>query len=544
MLNEPKINFMTFEVRGILVEAYFQELKRYTIGEIREKLRPTAVESKPTEEELMNIIRRLKECQILKAVNSSYSDQNISVNNTDEIIGDNFGEDVHFVFDYVGIAVLGDYVFKCYPKYFREKEPIQQVQKKVKDEKDEFKEKFEEVIQVIEKYNKTHTKRKRTLNLTDGRGGIITNEIALKIFLLREYYQRGIYKKERVTIEDNGAGEILWEETLETPGFYKNGFVFHIPLKTVRSEDDENYFTDLHRCVLTEITKEFYKNGLLDLFNISPIFLSNLPLDRFDRKEHILKMLKREQRVQFVTWKQNLLRALYAYIGHARTDTISDRVELFGTNCFNLVWEDVCRCVFDDQLDCKLKDLPGFVKRNSLVDSNKKFAEVIEHPVWRSTISEEEFASVGTFKPDIIGIYRNANVNDSRPYKLWIFDAKYYNILFDNDKQVKNQPGVEDVAKQYLYELVLRNLLLKNFSDPYKYDIVHNVFLCPSDSGETKVLGIASIESLKNLIEIKLENINIVKINANNLYKIYLHREKKESRETIIKYLRKDLEKA
>ena len=53
MLNEPKINFMTFEVRGILVEAYFQELKRYTIGEIREKLRPTAVESKPTEEELM-----------------------------------------------------------------------------------------------------------------------------------------------------------------------------------------------------------------------------------------------------------------------------------------------------------------------------------------------------------------------------------------------------------------------------------------------------------------------------------------------------------
>ena len=86
--------------------------------------------------------------------------------------------------------------------------------------------------------------------------------------------------------------------------------------------------------------------------------------------------------------------------------------------------------------------------------------------------------------------------------------------------------------------------MLKNFSDPYKYDIVHNVFLCPSDSGETKVLGIASIESLKNLIEIKLENINIVKINANNLYKIYLHREKKESRETIIKYLRKDLEKA
>ena len=29
-------------------------------------------------------------------------------------------------------------------------------------------------------------------------------------------------------------------------------------------------------------TKEFHKNGLLDLFNISPIFLSNLPLNRFD----------------------------------------------------------------------------------------------------------------------------------------------------------------------------------------------------------------------------------------------------------------------
>ena len=97
---------------------FFQELERYTIGEIREKLIHAAVESKLTEEELKNIIRRLKECQILKAVNSSYSDQNISINNADEVLGDNFDEDVRYVFDYVGLAVLGDYVFKCYPKYF------------------------------------------------------------------------------------------------------------------------------------------------------------------------------------------------------------------------------------------------------------------------------------------------------------------------------------------------------------------------------------------------------------------------------------------
>ena len=74
--------------------------------------------------------------------------------------------------------------------------------------------------------------------MTDGRGGIISNEIALKLFLLREYYQRGLYRVEREIIEDNGAGEILWEETLETPGYYKNGKVFHIPLKTLKVEDD------------------------------------------------------------------------------------------------------------------------------------------------------------------------------------------------------------------------------------------------------------------------------------------------------------------
>ena len=110
--------------------------------------------------------------------------------------------------------------------------------------------------------------------------------------------------------------------------------------------------------------------------------------------------------------------------------------------------------------------------------------------------------------------------------RLWIFDAKYYNINFDGDNPVKNQPGVEDVAKQYLYELVLKNLLYKNFSDPYKYVIVQNVFLCPSNSGKTEVLGTVSIESLKNLIEIKLENINVVKLNASAMYRSYLAEEK------------------
>ncbi|MBR3653984.1 MAG: LlaJI family restriction endonuclease [Elusimicrobia bacterium] len=484
---------------------YFTELKRYNFYEIQKELENANEDIIINREKVQHMIRKLQECQIVKAISFSSTEQSVSVNNSDEVLGNKFGDDIRYVFDYVGIIVFSDYVIKCFPKY------ISIPKDKSKEKKEELENKFKEVIQVIENYNRNHAKRKRYFNLTDGRGGIISNEIALKLFLLREYYQRGLYRVEREIIEDNGAGEILWEETLETPGYYKNGKVFHIPLKTLKVEDDESYFTDLHRCVLTEISKEFNNNELLDVFNISPVFLSNLSLDRFDKPGHIKNMLKREQRVQFVTWKQNLLCALYAYISEEKTDNISDHIELFGTNCFNLVWEAVCKSVFDNQLEKSLTVLPGCY----LKGAKKTLAEIIDHPLWYNHNYNKCAIAESTFKPDIIGIFKK----EERGFELWIFDAKYYVFDFKEENgryKIMNQPGVEDIAKQYLYELVL-----KDFSDSQNYVAAHNVFLCPHDA-DTIIFGYAEIAFLKHLTDIRMKQINIIKLNATKMYEIYL----------------------
>ena len=39
--------------------------------------------------------------------------------------------------------------------------------------------------------------------------------------------------------------------------------------------------------------------------------------------------------------------------------------------------------------------------------------------------------------------------------QLSIYDVKYYKIKLDK-KEVKNQPGVGDITKQYLYELAFK----------------------------------------------------------------------------------------
>ena len=468
---------------------FFKELKKYSIREIGEKLKINDPEEKS------GVIRKLKECQILKAVRKDSADLNFLLN-SDIVPGDTIDDSVVYEFDYVGIIVFNNYVINCFPKYFEEEPDGQTVDSNLQA-------KFKQVIQVIEKYNRKKRKNNYRFNLTDGRGGEITNEIGLKVFLLREFYQRGLYKKDREVIEDNGAGEILWEETLEQPGFFKNGKVFHVPLKTLLIEEDDNYFTELHRCILTDISQDFSKQGLCDVFNIAPVFLSNVSLERFDNSvEHIKYMLKRELKVQFVTWKQNLLRALYTYVEVAKTERTTDHVELFGTNCFYLIWEDVCKTILHDKLNEPLKNLPDC---NFKLD--KKLSDVIMRPVWKNEKGDKADCPSDTFKPDIIGIFEK---------KLIIFDAKYYCCEF-NDGKIKNQPGVEDIAKQYLYELAFTD-----FADSNPYNITHNVFLFPGDK-ETVLTGNANIKFLKRLKEIKVKEIKAVKLRAETAYDIYLN---------------------
>ncbi len=72
--------------------------------------------------------------------------------------------------------------------------------------------------------------------------------------------------------------------------------------------------------------------------------------------------------------------------------------------------------------------------------------------MWKHNESGKVHKAKKTLVPDIITIKGN---------QLSIYDAKYYKIKLD-DKEVKNQPGVGDITKQYLYELAFKEFAQEN----------------------------------------------------------------------------------
>lgn len=59
----------------------------------------------------------------------------------------------------------------------------------------------------------------------------------------------------------------------------------------------------------------------------------------------------------FNTRKQILLKTLYAYISHKRSLEDNYGISMFGTNSFNLVWEDVSSQVIGNKLNVNLSKL-------------------------------------------------------------------------------------------------------------------------------------------------------------------------------------------
>ena len=98
-----------------------------------------------------------------------------------------------------------------------------------------------------------------------------------------------------------------------------------------------------------------------------------------------------------------------------------------------------------------------------------------------------------------------------------IYDAKYYKIRLD-ENGVKNQPGVTDITKQYLYELAYQNFIEQN-----KLNLKRNAFLMPIDGEDKKFLGVASMEIFSNIENLKLKQIEVILVPCEKVYKKYLN---------------------
>lgn len=490
-----------------MAKDYFQELKHYTLYGIAKELKTDIDETK-------RLIGILKKYGIVKAVSKSKPEFE-DLSNQDIILTDvsENEQGVEYVFDFVGVVVLEGHVFKCYPKYIAStKEPLAQLK---------------QVLKVIKKYNS----KEQLIYLYNGEDDSqIFNHLAVSLHLLEEYFSYGLYTNQQDIIETNGEGEILWDRTInETFALIQNNRPYYVEMQTHNNVDnDMDYFKRLHECILSICSRELKKTGLLDLFELSDAELNDTEIEDFGDVDYILYRLQNEIQIQYVTRKQNLLKTLYTYIANNKKDENDVSLSLYGTNSFNLVWEKVCAENFGSILDKPLEKIEKSGKLPMpLIDEYKsdnkrkqKLIDLIDPPVWHGKTKEVVDYKVDTLIPDLICSYP---CNDSGDYCFGIYDAKYYKINFKKQKdgwKVTGQPGVGDVTKQYLYQLAYDDLIIKQ---GFRY--VQNMFFCPTedaDGGKYVDYGYVQMDMLHTIGKKTLENIAVVKLCAEEMYKLYL----------------------
>lgn len=460
--------------------AFFREQHPYNFDEIKDSL-------KISDDGLVkDLIRTMKSYNILRACKSGLQDyENLS--DQDLIFADVKTDslDTVFVFKFVGIVLLGDVVIKCYPKY------VDIDETKVKEKS------LILALKALEKYNTNKTQDVSLYNGDDDKKQF--NKLEVALFLLHDYFIHDLYTNQEEIIEINGEGEYLFDKTAEqNMAILQDGDPYYVEIFTRRNLDnDSDYFRQLHKCILNECSSDLETTGLLDIFGLSSVEFAESKLEDFGEKEYILNRISSELGNQFVTHRQTLLKTLYSFVESEYGNETNLNLELLGTTSFNLVWEEACANIFGNVLDTKIKKLIKDNKlpeiKNSKFNENNTIINLIEKVRWE--LNEKVLETTETLEPDIITI-------DDKTKGFYILDGKYYMINTDDQKRIYNQPGIQDVVKQFAYQKAYQD-----FIKEYKFNIIANAFLFPQKYSLTQ-------KEKKNILNMGTVNLDLMQFYA------------------------------
>lgn len=482
-----------------MISNFIREQKRYTRANLKSIF-------SCSDADVIRIIKKLKGYGILKTVKNTYEQLDMSDLADEDIeIADEDESSVKYlyVFTFVGIIIVEGRVLKCYPKYlFKAQNPTEELK---------------QVIKVLQKYN---SKEQIIRMYNDGGKTTTFNRLAVMVYLINDYFENGIYINTQDIIETNGMGEIHWDGTINnTYPIIKNNRPYYVEFQTKRRvNDDTDFFKRLHECILTSCSKELKDADLIELLDIEGVDLTDEVLDDFGDDDYILYRLYQEMNAQFNTRKQTVLKTMESLIANKGSIDDLDSFSMFGTNSFNLVWENVCAEVMDNQLHTPINALgiDDIVIPNGVQYSDTdELISIIGKPKWQGYAdddSEFEKKANKTLTPDLISLYRHDNNCD-----FVIFDAKYYTVQLELTKELRGQPGVSDVTKQYLYQLAYKDFVKVN-----RFNSVKNCFLMPTEEEGTD--GVIKKGSVKmDMLEaLDLEQIQVRQLSAKRIFAYYL----------------------
>lgn len=290
---------------------FIQEQKRYSFSEISNLL-------EITEQETDQIIQRLKSYNILKVVNKTKEQADLTeLIQEEELITDySMDSDERFyVFRFVGIVLVGEFVFKCYPKYVKN------------SDKDSV---LKQIIKVLDKYN---VKEQIVPLFTDEDNPSSFNMLSLMVYIINDYNQNGHYTNHKEIIEINGEGAIIWEKTINEMFtlIHNNRPYYPIMFTRKNTFDNEDYFKRLHESVVSYCSKTLEEANLLDLFSLSAVNKSDELISDFGDLDFILYKIEQELSVQFNTRKQNILKMLFAFLAESVYLNDNEYFSFYGT---------------------------------------------------------------------------------------------------------------------------------------------------------------------------------------------------------------------
>lgn len=391
----------------------------------------------------------------------------LKLKNSNDLNEYDLGEDAEvkgkYQFVYVGLVLFEDLVIIVYPKYMSQAPSI---------------EKMRQIFSVI---------RKASGSLSEiaaiSEEGIRSNDrLALMLTLLEMYDEYGIYSNSQREYATNGMGSIAWERTIERHDPYiSNATPVYFDFETIVTYQDQSDFaTRLQRSVLTIISTYLEESGLLELLALDIVELSDEDIEDFGDKSFIDYRLDQELGIQFVTWKQQLIKLLKRFVDDDEVLIQSDDVVCLGTSSFYHLWEMGCKIAFNDLLDKPLSSLGLNLNEYWKNRRQETLLSIVPRPKWYRYADDgyESCGDVATLIPDTIAFWQNEDNADI----FAIIDAKYYvPDLMGNPRGV---PGVESITKQHLYQAAYKRFVLDN-----GFTKVVNAFVVPTEDSEPALMG-------------------------------------------------------
>lgn len=355
-------------------------------------------------------------------------------------------------FNYVGVLSVANHLFLVFPKYYARPDSGIAAERLIAAMKG--------VLRAVGRYSADprHNDSATGFEYDFGDNGV-ADRLELFTFLLNDYADNGLYQSTAHIHERNGDGEINWSRTIDRYAPYPvgDGSVAYIDYDSERNvRSDETIIRRIHTAVITGISRYLSVNRLhllLDLPLAEPCDES--PRDVGD-PDMLVRLLRRELAIQFVTRKRLLLQALIRYVeddGSSRETMVLAR----GTCSFELVWEDICKRLFADEEELH-HIAPTAWMFDALPDWFGDGREALEERLpgddtdtktrsrWEHCTASDDDEGTSDMLPDVV-----SRTDDGR---LYVLDAKYYVPSYSARRgkaTVTHAPSAKDVMKQYFY---------------------------------------------------------------------------------------------